>query len=90
MNLRSAGGSERGIPRGGVFSFIPVTCPNYFFEIVAWIGMWMSNRSLSTAIFIVVAVGQMALWAKKKESRYRREFGDKYRRRRFAMFPGIW
>lgn len=90
MNLRSAGGSERGIPTGGVFSMIPVTCPNYFFEIVAWIGIWMANRSLSTLLFLVVAGGQMGVWAMKKEMRYRREFGDKYGRKRFVMLPGIY
>jgi len=90
MNLRSAGGSERGIPSGGVFSIVPVTCPNYFFEIVAWIGMWMANRSWSTAIFLAVAGGQMAVWARKKESRYRREFGGSYGKRRFVMVPGIY
>lgn len=90
MNLRSAGGTERGIPTGGVFSIIPVTCPNYFFEIVAWIGIWMANRSWSTAIFIAVAGFQMAIWAQKKERRYRREFGDRYKRRRSVMIPFIF
>lgn len=90
MNLRSAGGAERGIPKGGVFSFIPVTCPNYFFEIVAWLGIWMANRSWSTAIFIAVAAFQMAVWAQKKERRYRREFGDGYKKRRSVMIPFIF
>lgn len=88
-NLRSSGGTERGIPSGGVFDLIPVTCPNYFFEAMAWLGMWAANRSLSTLLFIVVAVAQMALWAKKKESRYRKEFGRSYKKKRFAMLPGI-
>lgn len=87
--LRSSGGAERGIPTGGVFGIIPVTCPNYFFETMAWLGIWASNRSLSTLVFAAVAVGQMAIWAKKKESRYRREFGKTYKKKRFAMLPGI-
>lgn len=88
--LRSSGGGERGIPISGVFRYVPVTCPNYFFETLAWIGIWLANRSLSTGLFSIIAVGQMAVWARKKESRYRKEFGkDIYKRKRFAMIPGI-
>lgn len=85
--LRSAGGTERGIPQGLGFDW--VTCPNYLFESIAWVGMLLVTRSWSTAVFIVVAVVQMALWAKKKESRYRKEMGTKYKKKRFAMLPGI-
>lgn len=89
MGLRSQGGSERGIPVTGAFKFVPVTCPNYFFEVIAWIGIWIANRSLSTGLFTIIAGAQMAAWARKKESRYRREFGSRYKRKRFAMLPGI-
>lgn len=41
-------------------------------------------------MFVAVAVGQMAVWAKKKENRYRKEGGTKYKKKRFAMIPGIW
>lgn len=85
--LRSTGGTERGIPKGLGFGL--VTCPNYMFETVAWIGIWMMTWSLSTGFFVIIAVGQMALWAKKKEARYRKEFGDKYQRKSFAMIPGV-
>lgn len=89
MNLRKPGTKDRGIPHGGVFSLVPVTCPNYFFEAVAWLGVQIANRSLSTTVFVVVAVAQMALWAQKKERRYRKEFPDSYKKKRFAMLPGI-
>lgn len=88
-NLRTHGTKERKIPTGGVFSIVPVTCPNYFFETVAWIGIWMANRSLSTALFLVVAVVQMALWGRKKERRYRQEFGNSYQRKKYSMIPLI-
>lgn len=87
--LRSQGGAERNIPKSALFSLVPVTCPNYFFEVLAWIGIWMTNWSLSTGIFVAIAAAQMAVWAQKKERRYRKEFGDKYKKRRFAMLPGI-
>jgi len=85
--LRSSGGTERGIPKGLGFGL--VTCPNYMFETIAWVGIWLATWSLSTGVFIVIAVAQMAAWAKKKERRYRKEFGDKYQRKRFAMLPGL-
>ena len=86
--LRPAGDKKRGVPRGFVFDL--VTCPNYLFESLAWLGILLVNKSWTTAIFVAVAVGQMALWAKKKENRYRKELGPKYKKKRFAMIPGIW
>lgn len=87
-NLRSPGGTERGIPQGLGFSL--VTCPNYMFEALAWTGMFLVSRSLSTALFAVVAMAQMGVWAKKKEAKYRREFGGKYQKKRYCMIPGLW
>ena len=87
-NLRSAGGKERGIPKGWAFQL--VTCPNYFFETIAWIGIGLVSWSLSTLVFLIVAAAQMGAWAKKKEVRYRREFGAQYKRKRYSMLPGIW
>lgn len=87
--LRSSGGKERGIPHG--FGFSLVTCPNYMFEVLSWIGVWLaSGLSWGVLFFIVVSTGQMMAWAKKKESKYRKEFGDKYKRKRFTILPGIW
>jgi len=89
MGLRSSGGSERGIPQGPFFSL--VTCPNYLFEAISWIGVYLvSGLSWGVLIFTIVSVAQMAQWAKKKERRYRKEFGDKYKKKRYTMLPGIW
>lgn len=85
--LRSSGGTERGIPKGLGFNL--VTCPNYLFETIAWVGIWLATWSLSTGVFVVIAVAQMAAWAMKKEARYRKEFGDRYQKKRFAMLPGL-
>ncbi|KAF2768155.1 hypothetical protein EJ03DRAFT_133714 [Teratosphaeria nubilosa] len=86
--LRSPGGTERGVPKGVGFNW--VTCPNYLFETMAWVGILLINLSWTTAVFAVIAVGQMALWAKKKENRYRKELGGQYKKKRFSMIPGIW
>lgn len=87
-DLRKPGSTERRIPRG--FGFDWITCPNYFFEALAWLGIWLATWSLSTGVFVVVAVGQMMLWAKKKEGKYRKDFGNGYTRKQFVMFPGIF
>jgi very-long-chain enoyl-CoA reductase len=88
QSLRKPGTTDRGLPKGLGFGW--VTCPNYLFESIAWIGILLINKSWSTGVFVAVAVGQMALWAKKKENRYRKELGPKYNRKKFAMIPGIW
>ncbi|KAI9804673.1 MAG: 3-oxo-5a-steroid 4- dehydrogenase [Piccolia ochrophora] len=86
-NLRSHGGKERGVPTG--WGFGTVTCPNYGFEVLVWVAVWALTWSLSAGIFVAVAGVQMALWARKKEGKYRREFGDKYKRKRSVMVPGL-
>ncbi|KAL8707321.1 MAG: hypothetical protein Q9220_007633 [cf. Caloplaca sp. 1 TL-2023] len=87
-NLRSSGGSQRGIPTGIGFGL--VTCPNYMFEAIAWLGIVGVTRSWSTVLFVQVALAQMGIWAVKKEARYRKEFGGKYKRKRWVMLPGLW
>ena len=87
-NLRPSGSTERGIPQGLGFNW--VTCPNYMFEAVAWTGIAMVSWSLSTVLFALVAVGQMGVWAKKKESRYRKDFGSKYQKKKYAILPFVW
>ncbi|KAJ5827872.1 hypothetical protein N7447_004635 [Penicillium robsamsonii] len=87
-DLRRIGTTERGIPSG--FGFSVVTCPNYFFEIVAWFGMYIvSGMSWSILFPTIIGGAQMAIWARKKESRYRKEFGDTYKGKKFFMIPGI-
>lgn len=87
-NLRNAGGTERGIPQGLGFSL--VTSPNYMFETLAWTGIALVSWSLSTVLFAAVALLQMGLWSRKKERRYRKEFGKKYQAKSYCMLPGIW
>ncbi|KAK6604716.1 3-oxo-5-alpha-steroid 4-dehydrogenase [Botrytis cinerea] len=69
------------------YGFSMVTCPNYFFETLAWIGMILVTKSLSTVIFAIVGTAQMQQWAVKKEKQYRVDFGDKYKKKRNVLFP---
>ncbi|KAH0544807.1 hypothetical protein FGG08_001036 [Glutinoglossum americanum] len=87
-NLRSPGSTKRGIPTG--FGFGLVTCPNYLFETLAWVAIWLVTWSLSTGVLLLTAVVQMALWAKKKEIKYRKDFPGKYRKKRYSMIPGLF
>lgn len=86
-DLRKPGSTERGIPHG--IGFENVTCPNYMFEVMAWVGMVYVGRSWSVALFAIVAGAQMAVWAMKKEKRYRKEFPDTYKKKEFVMLPGV-
>ncbi len=86
-SLRSPGSTERKIPAGYGFSF--VTCPNYMYEILAWVGIIIVSRDWTVALFIAIGGAQMFIWAKGKEKAYRKEFGDKYKKKRFVMLPGL-
>ena len=83
-NLRPPGTTQRSIPRGFLFEY--VSCPNYFFESVAWIFFSLMTRCYSAWLFWAIGTAQMFLWAKKKHATYRKEFKD-YPKQRKIMFP---
>lgn len=81
--------SQRRIPHGyGFDAPFNLSCPNYFFESVAWLALTVLTLSSTCALFTVVAVVQMALWALIKHKRYRRGFPT-YPKSRLAMFPSV-
>ncbi|ETS61793.1 hypothetical protein PaG_03892 [Moesziomyces aphidis] len=85
-NLRPAGTKVRKIPRG--FAFELVSCPNYFFEFVAWAAFTVLTLNPASALFAAVSTAQMYVWAIKKHRNYKKEFGKEYPKRK-AMFPFI-
>ncbi|EPQ54162.1 hypothetical protein GLOTRDRAFT_78098 [Gloeophyllum trabeum ATCC 11539] len=87
-NLRPPGTRQRAIPYG--YGFNLVSCPNYFFECLAWTSVAAMTGSWVAWIFVLVSTGQMAQWAIKKHRGYRKEFGDKYPRGRKVMFPFVF
>jgi len=87
-SLRSAGGTERKIPVG--YGFGIVTCPNYMYEILSWVGVILATRDWSVVVFIASGAAQMGPWGKGKEKAYRKEFGDRYKKKRYVMLPGIY
>jgi len=86
-NLRPAGTKERRIPRGFLFEF--VSCPNYFCEILAWIGFTIMTQSIASLLFTIFGAAQMLVWAQKKHSLYRKEFPD-YPRSRKILIPFVY
>ncbi|KAI1195260.1 3-oxo-5-alpha-steroid 4-dehydrogenase-domain-containing protein [Nemania serpens] len=85
--LRKPGETARKIPRGLGFGL--VTCPNYMFEIVAWVGIILVTRSPTLVVFIVIGSYYMYIWGWGKEKAYRKQFGDKYKKKRFVMLPSL-
>ena len=93
--LRPKGSTRRAVPNG--FGFDWVSCPNYTFEILAWIafsmmtGLWSGKPSLVVLsgvawFFTAVASAQMYFWAIKKHKRYRHEFPE-YPHSRKILIP---
>ncbi|KAG6888809.1 hypothetical protein C0995_005829 [Termitomyces sp. Mi166 len=86
-SLRPANSRVRAIPYGYGFSLI--SCPNYFFETLAWTVVTVMTGSIAAVVFLAVSTTQMALWAIKKHKNYKRDFGKEYPRGRYAMIPFI-
>ncbi|KAJ3191034.1 3-oxo-5a-steroid 4- dehydrogenase [Irineochytrium annulatum] len=84
-NLRPPGSRVRKIPHGYGFDYC--TCPNYFYECLAWLAVAVLTGSIAAWGFLAVSFGQMYLWAVKKHKRYIEEFGDKYPKNRTKIIP---
>lgn len=85
--LRKPGGTEKGIP--SCIGSSLVTSPNYMFEVVAWLGIILISREWAVVVFIAFGISYMAQWSKDKERALRTTFGDKYKKKRYTMIPGL-
>jgi len=87
-DLRPEGSTRRQIPRG--YGFDLVACPNYLFESMAWLAIFvLSAGNWAAGMFLGVGTTTMGMWAQKKERRYRKEFKGAYRKKK-AIIPGVW
>ena len=86
-SLRRPGGTEKGIPNCIGSSL--VTSPNYMFEVLAWVGVILISRSWAVVLFICTGVVYMRSWSRGKEKALRNEFGDRYKKKRYTMLPGL-
>lgn len=80
--------TKRAVPYG--YGFNRITCPNYFFEIIAWLSFCAMTLDPFAVVFTAAGAAQMAVWAKQKHRRYKKDFGEKYpSSKRWVIFPGI-
>ncbi len=85
--LRKPGESEYRVPRGGLFEY--VSCPNYFGEILEWIGWAILTWSLAGVAFAFYTLANLAPRAAANH-RWCRETLPDYPTRRRALVPFIW
>ena len=72
------------IPYG--YGFDLVSCPNYFFESLAWFFYACLVGNWSAWLFLIIATGQMWVWAVKRHKRYLKTFGDDYKKLKRAIY----
>ena len=82
--LRRASGGARGLPRGALFRFL--SCPNYFGEIVEWLGFALATWSPSGLIFALWTAANLVPRAIHHHRWYRSTFAD-YPASRRAVVP---
>uniref|UniRef100_A0A3Q2CDX9 Very-long-chain enoyl-CoA reductase n=1 Tax=Cyprinodon variegatus TaxID=28743 RepID=A0A3Q2CDX9_CYPVA len=69
--------------------FFFVSCPNYTYEVGAWMSFTVMTQCLPVAIYTLFGFIQMSIWAKGKHKAYLREFKD-YPSVRMAIIPLIF
>lgn len=84
LRLREPGETHYSIPRGGIYRL--VSCPNYFGEILEWIGWAVMTWSLAGLAFAVFTVANLLPRALATHRWYRAEFPD-YPPGRRAVIP---
>ncbi|GFQ93866.1 probable very-long-chain enoyl-CoA reductase art-1 [Trichonephila clavata] len=91
-NLRPEGSNERKIPvpTGNPFTWLfnLVSCPNYTYEVMAWISFSVMTNCLPAGLFTLAGFYQMAVWAQGKHRNYKKEFSN-YPKGRKAIIPFI-
>ncbi|XP_065070214.1 probable very-long-chain enoyl-CoA reductase art-1 [Rhopilema esculentum] len=89
-DLRPPGTKERRIPYPAKnplsWMFKLVSCPNYTYEIGAWMFFTTMTQTLTAGLFCLAGFIQMAIWAKDKHRRYKKEFKDYPRRKAIVPF----
>jgi protein-S-isoprenylcysteine O-methyltransferase Ste14 len=87
LKLRQPGESGYKIPYGGFYRWI--SCPNYFGEIVIWIGWALMTWSLAGIAFATWTAANLIPRARSHQKWYTQHFAD-YPTERKTLLPGIW
>ncbi|KAM9713008.1 very-long-chain enoyl-CoA reductase isoform 2-T2 [Menidia menidia] len=83
-------GKRFPVPTNNPFTwlFFFVSCPNYTYEVGAWVSFSIMTQCLPAVIYTLLGFIQMTIWAKGKHKAYIREFKD-YPKIRMAIIPLI-
>ncbi len=87
QNLRAPRESGYKIPHGGLYRWI--SCPNYFGEIIEWIGWAIATWSLPGLAFAAWTFANLAPRARAHHKWYHQNFPD-YPPQRKALIPRVW
>ncbi|XP_069554082.1 very-long-chain enoyl-CoA reductase [Brachyistius frenatus] len=91
-NLKAEGSNVRKFPMPTknpfTWLFFFVSCPNYTYEVGAWVSFTIMTQCLPVAFYTLLGFIQMTIWAKGKHRAYSREFKD-YPSLRVAIIPLI-
>ncbi|XP_030631481.1 trans-2,3-enoyl-CoA reductase-like 2b [Chanos chanos] len=66
--------------------FFFVSCPNYTYEVGAWLSFAVMTQCVPVAVFAFIGFVQMTIWARRKHKAYIQEFQD-YPELRTAIIP---
>ena len=85
INLRKPGETEYKLPRGGFFRW--VSCPNYFGEMVEWIGFAIMSWSVVGLVFSLWIALPLMAQGYNAHRWYRQQFSADYPAQRKAIIP---
>lgn len=87
QHIRHPGETGYRIPQAGLYQYI--SCPNYFGEIVEWLGFALATWSVTGLAFAVWTIANLVPRAWSHHRWYHYTFAD-YPTGRKALIPGVW
>jgi protein-S-isoprenylcysteine O-methyltransferase Ste14 len=87
-SLRKTGNSEYSIPSGGLFECI--SCPNYFGEMLEWLGWTIATWSLAGLVWLLFTMATFVPRAKHNHQWYADTFEEEYPFDRKALIPYVY
>ncbi|KAK9237628.1 3-oxo-5-alpha-steroid 4-dehydrogenase-domain-containing protein [Lipomyces kononenkoae] len=86
-SVSASGIAVQRFPKG--YGFDLVSCPNYFFELLAWTVIALITRSLASLLFLIASGLHMWRKAVRKHEMYKKEFGSQYPKYRKVLIPYV-
>lgn len=85
IRLRKPGETDYKIPYGGMYKYI--SCPNYFGEMIEWIGFAIMTWSIPGAVYALWVGLPLFAQGKLAHKWYIEKFGNDYPKNRKAIIP---